>query len=264
MKILFWNTNRNENINEYIISLVEDNDIDVLVLAEYGSNENELNNLLARTEQKLCICNTFGCDRIKVWSNYLNVMPANQNRYYSIQVFPNNTILCGTHLMSDMRGNRSDERLEIIQEIMNDLQDVEGKMESAKIIIIGDFNEMPYERGCLNANGFHGLPVLGIDDKKMRTVNQKEYRKFYNPMWNFFGDFTYPPGTYYLNQSKLYSPMWYILDQVIFSKECLDVFKKESLRILTNCSHGSLTDENMHPNEKISDHFPIMCEIVDK
>lgn len=38
MKLLFWNTNKNENINNYILGLVEENKIDIVVLAEYNSN----------------------------------------------------------------------------------------------------------------------------------------------------------------------------------------------------------------------------------
>lgn len=34
LKILFWNTHNN-NVNEYIVNLVIDNDIDVLVMVEY-------------------------------------------------------------------------------------------------------------------------------------------------------------------------------------------------------------------------------------
>ncbi len=41
------------------------------------------------------------------------------------------------------------------------------------------------------------------------------------------GDFSYPPGTYYVNQSKLHSPMWYMLDQVIMSKDVLPLFRIE-------------------------------------
>ena len=41
LKILFWNTHSN-NVNEYIVNLVIDNGIDVLVMAEYEDNEDEL------------------------------------------------------------------------------------------------------------------------------------------------------------------------------------------------------------------------------
>lgn len=60
MKILFWNTHNN-NVNEYIVNLVIDNDIDVLVMAEYEDNENELRMLLDKAGISLTLQNTIGC-----------------------------------------------------------------------------------------------------------------------------------------------------------------------------------------------------------
>ena len=167
-------------------------------------------------------------------------------------------------MITDLHGDHSDERLSIAQQIMYDIQKTEEEIKSHKTILIGDMNEMPYGKSCLNANGFHGLPEFNASDKLTRTVNKREYRKFYNPMWNLFGDFSYPPGTYYLNQSKLHSPMWYMLDQVIISKEVLPLFSKEYLKIITSCSYSDLNDTRGRPNKKISDHFPIICEIREK
>ena len=100
-----------------------------------------------------------------------------------------------------------------------------------------------------------------VYDKITRKVNGTEYTKYYNPMWNFFGDFNYPPGTYYYsNNSSLYSPMWYIFDQVLISKEVIPFFRKESLEIITK----GLANKNGHPNKKISDHFPIVLEIKEE
>ena len=58
--------------------------------------------------------------------------------------------------------------------------------------------------------------------------------------------------------------MWYIVDQVVLSQDILPLFKKESLKIITSCSYSDLRDKNDHPDKKISDHFPIVCEIKDK
>lgn len=263
MKILFWNTNQNDMINEYVASLVQDYNIDVLVMAEYKADEKELHTLFRKNHQNLDICNTLGCDRISVWSSYANVKPGIQNRHYSIQIIQDKFILCCVHLMTDLYGDGSQERVAKIQEIMHEIKEIEEEIDTKQTIVIGDFNEMPYGIGCLNANGLHGLPALDVVDKSVRTVAGVEYRKFYNPMWNFMGDFSYPPGTYYLNQSKMYSPMWYMLDQVILSKDVLPLLNKESLKIITSCSYEDLIDRKRHPNKKISDHFPIMCEIKD-
>lgn len=263
MRILFWNTNRNK-INQYIANVVRDYNIDVLIMAEYEDEKNELGNLLQSYNKPLTEYNTLGCDRIAFWSNYVDVEPGIQDTYYSIQIIGKEYIVCCVHLFTDLHGDRSDERLAIIQQIMQEIKKLEEEINSRKTIIIGDLNEMPYGRGCLNANGFHGLPALKIDDNATRSVNNIEYRKFYNPMWNLLGDFSYPPGTYYLNQAKLNSPMWYMLDQVIISQELLPSFRREDLRIITTCSSGDLMDKSLHPNKKISDHFPIMCEVAEE
>lgn len=263
MRIMFWNTHKNTKINEYVANLIQDYKIDVFVIAEYAADKKELNMLLEERHLKLRPCYTEGCGRIAIWSDYADIKPGCQNTYHSIQIIRNRFILCCVHLMSDLHGDRSEERLAKIQEIMYDIKQTEQHIDSQHTIIIGDFNEMPYDKGCLNANGFHGLPVLGIMDSPTRRVYETEYRKFYNPMWNLMGDFLYPPGTYYLNQSKLYSPMWYMLDQVIISKDILPLFCRESLRIITSCSFADLKDTNQHPDQEISDHFPIMCEIKD-
>ena len=39
---------------------------------------------------------------------------------------------------------------------------------------------------------------------------------------------------------------------------------RDSLKIITACSYADLVDDSKHPNRKISDHFPIMCEIEDE
>ena len=41
MRILFWNTHKNKDINPYIASLVLDNEIDILALSEYDANIDE-------------------------------------------------------------------------------------------------------------------------------------------------------------------------------------------------------------------------------
>ena len=51
--------------------------------------------------------------------------------------------------------------------------------------------------------------------------------------------------------------------QVIISQEVLPIFIKERLKIITTCSYADLKNKNQHPNKKISDHFPIICEIRD-
>lgn len=187
MKILFWNTNRNSKSNKYIVDLVESYKVDVLVIAEYMADIDELDNSLYRTPQQLKKCMTVGCKRINIWSNYNKIDPATQNKYYSFQIINDAFIICGVHLMSNLKGDKTNERAAIIRKIVSEIKQIKEKNSINNIIIIGDLNEMPYEKGCLNADCFHGLPVLNIQDSNSRIVNTLEYEKYYNPMWNFLG-----------------------------------------------------------------------------
>ena len=82
MRILFWNTHKNKGINPYIASLVLDNEIDILALSEYDANIDELNAMFKDNNQRLIKCNTLGCDRIDVWSSYVNIKSGIQEKYY--------------------------------------------------------------------------------------------------------------------------------------------------------------------------------------
>lgn len=47
LRVCFWNTNKNENINEYISDIIVEQEIDILALAEYESDIEELKKMLA-------------------------------------------------------------------------------------------------------------------------------------------------------------------------------------------------------------------------
>lgn len=81
-------------------------------------------------------------------------------------------------------------------------------------------------------------------------------------MWNLFGDFKYPPGTYYRVESKLYNPCWFMLDQVIISQSMIPLMVKEQLKIITKCGKGVLYTDNRYPNSNISDHFLLCVNLI--
>ena len=110
MKMLFWNTHRNSNINSFILELVEQNEIDILILSEYAGNLEELSKYLMQSKKRLCKWNSSGCNRIQIWGNYVDVEPGEQNKYFSIQIVNDKYIICGVHMYSDLNGERFDER----------------------------------------------------------------------------------------------------------------------------------------------------------
>lgn len=241
-----------------------DYDIDTIIVAEYKGDEADLKKQIKYNNLKHEKCNTIGSGRISIWSRYKRICPGTQNKYYSTQIFGEDLIVCGLHLMSDLYFEKSRERRAIIQELLLDVRELKQRNNTEKIMFIGDFNESPYSENCLDADTFHGLPVIESFESSIRKINGIEYNKYYNPMWNMFGDYEYPPGTYYWRNSSMHNSMWYILDQIIVSRELVPQLVKGSVKIITECSLGKLYDELKRPSKTISDHFPIMCEINEK
>lgn len=89
----------------------------------------------------------------------------------------------------------------------------------------------------------------------------KTFKMFYNPMWNLFGDFSYPPGTYYHNGSEPINSFWNIYDQVMIRPSMRNCFVEKSLKIIVEMQKYSLVDKLRHPRKDISDHLPIVFEI---
>ena len=128
-------------------------------------------------------------------------------------------------------------------------------------LIVGDFNINPYDNSCVNARYFHGIPIYEDAMRESRNIAGKEFRMFYNPMWNFLGDFKEPYGTYYRSAADTFNPYWHIYDQVIIRPSLRSRFVDGNLKIITGSANVSLLDKNKHPNHSISDHLPITFEI---
>ena len=146
-------------------------------------------------------------------------------------------------------------------EISRDVVVAELECQIENSIVVGDFNQNPYENGCLGAMGFHGIPVAEETAALSRTILRKKYKMFYNPMWNLLGDFDYPPGTYYCNSNEAINPFWNMFDQVIIRPQLREKFVESSLEIVTETNMYSLVDSKNRPNKKYSDHLPIIFEI---
>lgn len=259
MRIMFWNTYKNTSINQIICEIAKENNVDIIFLAEYEDN---IQSLICALDMQSYF--TLGCDRIKVIGKKKNVEPGIQGTRYSIQIIENKYILCAMHLPSQMRYGHQERRNIIIQTILNDLQDTEKRLNSKRTIILGDFNEDPYEDGCLSAVNFHGLPSMNDALKSYRIIEGKQFEMFYNPMWNLFGDFNFPPGTYYYAGSDPKCSYWHIFDQVMIRACLKNEFLKDSLEIITKAGKKDLLNTKGYPNKEYSDHLPIVFEIQEQ
>ena len=260
MRFLFWNTHNNSQVNQTLCDIIWNNKIDIVSLAEYNGNVDDLINCLKANDIYMSKYISVGCEKVITLGNIRSVQPGLQDKRYSIQIINGKYILCSLHLPSQLYGSEEDRAI-VAQKIVHDIDLQEKELGSNASIIFGDFNEDPYDSGCLSARHFHGLPSRDDAARGKRTVQGNSFSMFYNPMWNLFGDFTSPPGTYYHENSQALTPFWHMYDQVMIRPSLQHVFVENSLKILTNAGIDSLLDANGRPNIKFSDHLPIIFEL---
>lgn len=261
MKILFWNTSKNPRINSYIQDIIIDNKIDIIVLAEYKANIDSLKSMLYKYDINMNQYESIGCDRITLLGNYKDIEPAFQNAYCSLQVIQSKYILACVHLPSKLHCDRSKKDI-VVREIIYEIQMLEEALSCDNTILVGDFNENPYEFGCLAADGFHGLPDYIEAKRKYRKILGNKFKMFYNPMWNLLGDFSFPSGTFFYNGNDVENPFWNIFDQVMIRPCLRKKFIDDELKIIYQAGESSLINSKINrPEKKISDHLPIVFEI---
>ena len=102
MKILFWNTHKNPEIDSYIIDFMDENPCDIIILAEYINNINGLCNQLAILKLDYYVWNSLACDKVKIISKqcYKIKLMQDEKRYciYSMETAYGKYILTALHL----------------------------------------------------------------------------------------------------------------------------------------------------------------------
>jgi len=74
---------------------------------------------------------------------------------------------------------------------------IEDEQKIANTLVMGDFNQNPFEEGMVSAMGFHATRHKEVANRKTRKVLGRNYRFFFNPTWKFLSYDHKPPGTYY-------------------------------------------------------------------
>lgn len=264
MKYLFWNTNK-KKINSYLLSLIENLSCDIIALAEYQDDMEELLNMLHSKGIRLYHVPKMGCDRLDIITkyHYEEIETFQEENHYTIKCLPHDTlgiqIVAFVHLPSKMYATTHD-NLEQLMIIRNAVEKTETILESRKTLIVGDFNINPFEESMVSAAGLHSLACRKVVSRnKSREVREKEYFTFYNPMWNLMGDKDSPAGTYYYSKGGIMKYFWNTFDQVIIRPDLIENFILDKLIIIDHIDNKSLLNRNGKPS--ISDHLPIYFEI---
>ena len=225
IKLLFWNLARN-SIEKYIADIINENDIDICVFAEYNSINFEI--VLSGLNNSYTLFDGMGgCDKITLIarSGYDVEIRREQNRYTIYSVYDNTEkyIITGIHLQDRLNAD-AETRKNTIRKIVQDIKEQENKLKHDNTIVIGDFNASPFDEELVQKDAF------SEDDS------------------------TY--GSHYYD-SGIKSIYWYFLDQVIIRKSLVD--RLSDIRIIKVINNQKLI-KAVKPNSDISDHLPLIVE----
>lgn len=270
MRYLFWNTNK-KDVNEIIYSMINEYNPTILALAEY---EQEIENLVKyikiRTGMNYIASEKFAC-RVQILVHEKlgsGIKHCADHTNYTIKILPYNSyndyhIVAFVHLPSKMQDNREKNRhlLEQITGKINELDDNKHR----KVVILGDFNLNPYEDAMTYLTGCNAVSSRSVAMKISRKDKNeigKEYFYYYNPMWNFLGDYRGINGTYYYDKTADHSRYWNTFDQFVVSPALIKDI--DEIKIIENVDGISLVNKKGIPDSNISDHYPLYFKLGGK
>ena len=258
IKLLFWNLARN-SIEKYIADIINENDIDICVFAEYNSITFEI--VLSGLNNSYTLFDGMGgCDKITLiaHSGYDVEIRREQNRYTIYSVYDNTEkyIITGIHLQDRLNAD-AETRKNSIRKIDHDIKEQENKLKHDNTIVIGDFNTSPFDEELVQKDAFNAVLVKELIFKtELVKVDGVQYRRFYNPMLNCISEDDSTYGSHYYD-SGIKSIYWYFLDQVIIRKSLVD--RLSDIRIIKVINNQKLI-KAVKPNSDISDHLPLIVE----
>ena len=148
-----------------------------------------------------------------------------------------------------------------MQQVVSALSFFEKRFGHNRSVVFGDFNANPFESPIASATGMHAVVSKTIAESEPRTMLDRSYPYFYNPMWNLFGDepASSAPATYYFRGSDPHELYWHMLDQVLIRPSLLNRFDFSALQIVTTLNGIKLTSKSGYPDDmRFSDHLPVV------
>ncbi len=265
-RFLFWNVGHSVNLH-LIARAAVFHEADILILAECDFEPGRLLESLNEPSPDYQFA-PGNCKALVFFtrfdSNFLTPMYENSRVSIRRLRLPGRKELTvvGAHLPSKMHFSAESQSFSCT-ELNRLVEEAEENVGHQRTVILADLNVNPFESGVVAGGGLHAVTTRELALKGQRTIQEKSYRFFYNPMWSHFGDRQNgPPGTYYYDKAEYLTYFWNIFDQVLLRPGLLDGFKADGLRILTNSGNRSLLNLHGKPDKtEVSDHLPILLEL---
>ena len=214
---LFWNLYKSQKALPPLVEIVKENNVDIVFLCEFPfSFEQHLESELKEINTDFHLVNHFKLNtKFRVYSTYSNDILHIVREEEKFSVFELKSkcdiLMCVVHLSSLLHANELDKLSENINFSTN-LQRLERETGNSNLIVLGDFNEDPYNDGMLICNGLNAVKEIKLAQKIKRTRDNHDYPFFYNPMWALW-ESNKDIGTYYYYPNHVKSEAWHIFDQ---------------------------------------------------
>ena len=271
MRFAFWNTKRNRAVAPLIGDLANFQNLDFLILAESGLSGVEVVEAVNAHQKggRVFRQPVNFSERIQIYTHLGDtfVKPVRDSDGVSlVHVLPPGALpflVAGLHLPSKLHLAEAEQAM-LCRRYLDDIEAAEAAVGHCRTVVVGDFNMNPFEAGLTSAEGFHAVMSRAVASRTMRTVQGKQRRFFFNPMWERFGDgIARPPGTYY-RSNGVNITFWNMFDQVLLRPELLPVFSDADLSIVTEIAGVRLVKSGGTPNGKISDHLPVVFALSEQ
>lgn len=264
---LFWNINQ-KSLENNIASLAVEHKVDVLMLAECTVPAGRMLKALNPPGDAQFHLTYSLCEKLVIYTRFAEefIQPVLETNRLTIRrlMLPARAevLLVGIHFPSKLYWSEESQSFECT-ELARMIREVEEKEGHSRTLLAGDFNMNPFEGGLIAASGMHAVMTRETALKKERTVQDKRYTFFYNPMWGHFGDGTGgPSGTYYYESAEQKTFFWNMFDQVLVRPDLLPFFSSDDLKILSKDSTKSFLSAKGVPDKvAVSDHLPILFKL---
>ena len=266
IKFLFWNIHK-KPLAASVSELVREHDIDVVALVECEVSTDDMLAALNNAEESAFSPGMTELDDVAVFArlrerSFRTAREDPATRLSIRRLFlPSGTdiLLAVTHLPSKLHWS-DDSQSQLCTQLASEIRGCEERVGHTRTVLVGDLNMNPFESGMVASHGLHGTMTRQVAERESRTVLDRDYPFFYNPMWGHFGDgLDGPPGTYYNSKAEAVCYFWNMFDQVLVRPTLLDAFDNEHLKILDSSGDDSLLTARGLPNRRAaSDHLPIV------
>jgi hypothetical protein len=266
---LFWNLNR-KPLEAVVSRLARRHEVDVVMLVESVTSPAVLlTSLNPPATGDYHYVPQLGCSKVELLTRFPAsfIPPVFETDRLTIRhlQLPGQVdiLLAINHFPSKLHWDDASQAAESSQ-LAFDIRATEHRVGLTRTVVVGDLNMNPFEDGVVQANGLHAVMSRQVAALGSRTVQEREYPFFYNPMWSLFGDATAgPPGTYFYRggaQHRVF--FWNMFDQVLVRPSLLDRFQTQDVQILDTDGEILFLSQQGVPNRNIvSDHLPILFKL---